>query len=122
MLFHNLVLKLIILTAFSDLTLQLGFKQASALIGRNGQGKSLLMALLAQQKLTLAYQGEIQWHCPHAYLPQLNRLTGQSIADALNITELADCFSRIENGDATTDDFAQSRWLLAPASAMASDA
>ena len=92
---------------FSDLTLQLGFKQASALIGRNGQGKSLLMALLAQQKLTLAYQGEIQWHCPHAYLPQLNRLTGQSIADALNITELADCFSRIENGDATTDDFAQ---------------
>lgn len=92
---------------FKDLTFQLELKQASALIGRNGQGKSLLLALLAQQKLNFAYRGEIHWHSPYAYLPQLNRLTGQSIADALEITELADCFSRIEHGDASADDFAQ---------------
>ena len=66
-----------------------------------------MLALLAQQKLNFAYRGEIHWHSPYAYLPQLNRLTGQSIADALEITELADCFSRIEHGDASADDFAQ---------------
>lgn len=94
---------------FKDLDFQLSLKQSSALIGRNGQGKSLLLRLLTQQKQQYPNwinRGEIQWHCPSAYLPQLNRLSGQTIADALDITELALCFQRIQHGDARADDFA----------------
>lgn len=91
-----------------DLSLELRAQQFSALTGRNGQGKSLLLALLAQSlDPQIQYQGSIQWHAPCARLAQLNRLKGNTIADALGISQQYECFQRIESGNASAEDFDQ---------------
>ena len=70
-------------TMFQDLQFSLEKQQISALIGRNGQGKSLLMQLLHEPSATLPYRGKISWQTPHAYLAQLQRLTAKTIAGAV---------------------------------------
>lgn len=99
---------------FDDFNFQLPAQQFSALIGANGQGKSILLrALHDLQQLQLQTQssahGQILWSTAHAYLAQLDRIDQQhqSIADALGITELAHCFNRIEQGTASVQDYDQ---------------
>lgn len=54
---------------FQDLNFELRAQQFSALTGRNGQGKSLLLSLLVQPaERQIQYQGSIQWHAPCARL------------------------------------------------------
>ncbi|TCM59281.1 ATPase subunit of ABC transporter with duplicated ATPase domains [Acinetobacter calcoaceticus] len=93
---------------FQDLNFQLPLKQFSALIGRNGQGKSLLLSRLAENPdLAVPFRGDVHWQVDYATLSQLQRISGQSIADALGVTALAQCFARIEQGLGEVDDFNQ---------------
>lgn len=93
---------------FQDLNFELRAQQFSALTGRNGQGKSLLLSVLVQPaERQIQYQGSIQWHAPCARLAQLNRLEGNTIADALGISQQYQCFQRIESGTASAEDFDQ---------------
>lgn len=97
---------------FEHLNFQLPAQQFSALIASNGRGKSLLMrALHDLGNLTTSthanVQGSIVWSVEHAYLPQLARIDPQhhSIAEALGIAQLAQCFNRIEQGIGLDDDY-----------------
>ncbi|WP_447507454.1 ATP-binding cassette domain-containing protein [Acinetobacter lactucae] len=101
---------------FKHLNFSLESNQVSALIGRNGQGKSLLMQMLNE---TFAADstyilGQISWHEKHAYLPQLHRLTAQTIAEALDILDIYRAFKRVEQGDASFDDYdlLEGKWEL----------
>lgn len=102
-------------TLFQHLDFQLPYAQCTGLVGRNGQGKSILLRLLSQST-DLAYQGQISWQCPIAYLPQLQRLTGLTIAEALEVNDLADAFMRIEQGIASFIDYelVEDQWHLPP--------
>ncbi len=60
--------------------------QKNALIGHNGRGKSVLMKLLAQ--VLPPTQGNVHWNMPFIHINQLTRLTGETLIDALGITEL----------------------------------
>ena len=53
-------------TLFHDLHFSLFAQQKSALIGRNGQGKSVMMQILHQQPNHLPFVGQILWQMPHA--------------------------------------------------------
>lgn len=97
---------------FDELNFQLPSQQFCALIGANGQGKSILLNALhdlkqLQEHNPITTHGQISWSSQHAHLAQLNRLSEehQSIADALDITELANCFNRIEQGIAQDQDY-----------------
>ncbi|MGP4771942.1 ATP-binding cassette domain-containing protein [Acinetobacter sp. PFS20] len=92
---------------FQQLNFNLEPHQVSALIGRNGQGKSLLMQMLNQtlkSDLVLT-SGQISWHVKHAYLPQLHRLTALTIAEALDILDIYHAYKRVEQGVANFDDY-----------------
>ncbi len=84
----------------------------NGLVGHNGQGKSVLIKLLAHQLAPTS--GHIQWQQPFLYVDQLTRLSGKSIADALEITDLYLSFQRLEAGLATSDDFErlENNWHL----------
>ena len=101
-------------TMFQDLQFSLEKQQVSALIGRNGQGKSLLMQLLHEPSATLPYRGKISWQTPHAYLAQLQRLTAKTIADALGVLQLHNAFERIHTSSASFEDFdlVENQWHL----------
>lgn len=89
--------------------------QISALIGRNGLGKSLIFKILhLQQSSNLAYSGHINWQVPHAYLSQLQRLNVDTIAQALNIEFLYSAFQRIDNHTASFEDYdlVENKWNL----------
>ncbi len=104
-------------TMFSELQFSLPKQQLSACIGSNGLGKSLLMRLLHEQHAAqLPFDGEIFWQMPHAYLPQHQRIRGNSIADALGISALHCAFRRIEAGRASAEDFelTDQQWHLPP--------
>ncbi|OTG65005.1 ATP-binding cassette domain-containing protein [Acinetobacter silvestris] len=97
---------------FHQLNFQLFYGQCSGLIGRNGQGKSLLLKILRKNSVDDAdfyhgchQSGKIHWQISHAYLPQLNRLNGLTIADALGVTERANSFHRIKQGHAELEDY-----------------
>lgn len=92
---------------FKELNFSLDCHQVSALIGRNGQGKSLLMQLLQEISPTgeVHINGQITWHTKHAYLSQLNRLHCSTIAEALEINHLYQAFLRVEQGEAEFDDY-----------------
>ncbi|MFZ0331646.1 MAG: ATP-binding cassette domain-containing protein, partial [Acinetobacter bohemicus] len=92
-------------TLFHDLDFSLFAQQKSALIGRNGQGKSVMMQILHQQPNHLPFVGQILWQMPHAYLKQLHRLDVQTIAEALDVEQYHQTFKRIEQGTATFDDY-----------------
>jgi len=91
---------------FNQLNFVLFSKQTSALVGRNGLGKSLLFNILnLQQSSDLPYSGEISWHIQHEYLAQLQRLNSVTIAQALNVEDLYTAFQRIEKNSATFKDY-----------------
>ena len=74
---------------FQNLNFTLPKAQVSALIGRNGQGKSLLMQLLHQTQHSSPHcSGQVSWQMHHAYLPQLHRLKAATIAEALEVSKL----------------------------------
>jgi ATPase subunit of ABC transporter with duplicated ATPase domains len=80
--------------------------QTSALIGRNGLGKSLLFQILhLQHHSEIVYSGQIFWHTHHDYLSQLQRLNTETIAQALEVDELFNAFQRIENNNASFEDY-----------------
>lgn len=78
-------------------------QQNQGLIGINGCGKSVLMSLLAQQRQPAT--GTIDWLTPFYYVPQLTRLPGLTLADALGITDIWAAFQRMENGSANASDY-----------------
>lgn len=91
---------------FNQLNLVLYSGQSSALIGRNGLGKSLLFQILhLQQYSNLAYSGQITWHIQHDYLAQLQRLEAQTIAQGLEVEHLHRAFQRIEENTANFEDY-----------------
>lgn len=91
---------------FNQLNFVLFSGQISALIGRNGLGKSLLFKLLnAQNDSKLAFSGQVAWNMPHDYLAQLQRLNAETIAGALEVEHLHFAFQRIENSTASFEDF-----------------
>lgn len=97
-------------TMFDQLNFVLFAGQTSALIGRNGSGKSLLFKLLhfqntSEETVNLPYSGQIAWHMQHDYLPQLQRLTVKTIAEALEIEHFYAAFQRIENNTANFEDY-----------------
>jgi len=101
---------------FKHLNFSLESNQVSALIGRNGQGKSLLMQMLNETLAldSVVASGQISWHVKHAYLPQLHRLTALTIAEALDILDIYDAFKRVEQGNADFDDYdlLEGKWDL----------
>ncbi len=101
----NLSLELAQHKLFDQLSFQLPLHQFCGLIGRNGQGKSLLMSLLQGQSTELAYLGQISWQCPHQHLAQLQRVQANTIAQALDIEDLYQCFERIQQGTASFNDY-----------------
>jgi ATPase subunit of ABC transporter with duplicated ATPase domains len=74
----------------------------TGLVGRNGQGKSLLLNLLAG-RLAPSF-GTVKWFCPYYYAEQISSAGERRIADALGIASLYDCFCRIEHGSASLND------------------
>ena len=71
---------------FKQLSFSIYSGQTSALIGRNGLGKSILFKILhLQQQTTFPYTGQIAWDIQHSYLGQLERLNVETIAQALNV-------------------------------------
>lgn len=104
----NLSLELVQQKLFNHLTFQLPLNQFTGLIGRNGQGKSLLMSILQGHTTTeLPYSGQISWQCPHQYLAQLQRVQTDTIAQALEIENLYLCFERVQQGIASFTDYDQ---------------
>lgn len=101
----NLSLELAQHKLFDQLSFQLPLHQFCGLIGRNGQGKSLLMSLLQGESTELAYSGQISWQCPHQHLAQLQRVQANTIAQALDIDDLYQCFERIQQGTASFNDY-----------------
>ena len=100
---------------FNHLNFSLEYNKFSALIGRNGQGKSLLMQTLNQtQSLNIKPTGHVFWQTKHAYLPQLHRLSVTSIAEALNVFDLHIAFQRVEQGNASFEDYdlLEGKWHL----------
>lgn len=74
----------------------------TGLVGRNGQGKSVLMSLLAGQRPPSS--GSVHWQVPTLWLDQIDRLAGPRLADALGVGELFDTFARVEAGQGRPDD------------------
>lgn len=93
---------------FDNISFQLPLNSFSGLVGKNGQGKSLLMSILHQQKkIGFTYSGQILWQYPHKHLTQLQRIEESTIAQALDIYELYFCFERIKQGIASFADYDQ---------------
>ncbi|ENZ0347768.1 ATP-binding cassette domain-containing protein [Morganella morganii] len=78
-------------------------RQVQGLTGHNGRGKSVLMSLLAQQRQPAS--GTVRWQVPFYYVPQLTRLSGITLSDALGITGIQAAIRRTEDGTATPDDY-----------------
>ena len=100
---------------WENINFQLTYAHSSGLIGRNGLGKSVLMQVLAQQHShEWNVQGQINWQCPHLYLPQVQRLNVVTIAQALGVSTLYQAFQRIEQGLADEADFEllADKWAL----------
>lgn len=92
---------------FHGLSFQLPSAQSSALIGRNGQGKSVLISALNQTLSPDCVSGEIAWQTEVSTLHQLERLADGNLAEALGVSGLYACFQRIENATASFEDFDQ---------------
>ena len=100
---------------WENINFNLAYANASGLIGRNGLGKSVLMQVLSQQyPHEWHVQGQVNWQCPHYYLPQVQRLNVMTVNQALGITPLYQAFQRIEQGLADEADFEllADKWAL----------
>lgn len=93
---------------FDNLTLSIGTERIG-LVGRNGCGKSTLIAAMAGKASPAA--GTIRRHGRIAWLEQRfdERLT---VAEALGVTPGLACLARITSGDGTPDDFSAADWTL----------
>ena len=74
------------------------------------------MQILHQSSPHFPLNGEIAWQMPHAYLPQLQRLDGENIAQALDVERQHLAFQRIEEGTAELEDYesVENGWHLPP--------
>ena len=100
---------------WQNINFNLAYANSSGLIGRNGLGKSVLMQVLSQQySHEWHVQGQVNWQCPHFYLPQVQRLNVMTVAQALGITPLYQAFQRVEQGLADEADFEllADKWAL----------
>ena len=102
----NLTLEFPSKVIFQNLNFTLPKAQVSALIGRNGQGKSLLMQLLHQTQYSTPHcSGKVSWQMHNAYLPQLHRLKAATIAEALEVSQLHRAFKNVEHGTVSFEDY-----------------
>ncbi|KAA8735403.1 ABC-F family ATP-binding cassette domain-containing protein [Acinetobacter qingfengensis] len=102
----NLSLSFSTQNMFDQLNFTLYSRKTSALIGRNGLGKSLLFQILhLQHHLDMSYSGQIAWHVQHDHLSQLQRLNAKTIAQALEVEHLYTAFQCIENNTASFEDY-----------------
>jgi ATPase components of ABC transporters with duplicated ATPase domains len=90
-------------TPFSDLELVL-HHGISALVGRNGAGKSLLARILAG--VLPPTQGQVERHGSIAYVAQRATAATGRVADLLGCAPILDALHRIENGSCAAEDFA----------------
>ena len=93
---------------FKHLNFQLFQGKISALIGANGQGKSILLSLLTNHILLPHFStGRITWNISFSHLTQksTNSTPNQTIADALGIVDLYQAFTRIKQGTAEFSDY-----------------
>ena len=82
---------------WENIDFHLPYASTSGLIGRNGLGKSVLMQVLSQKySQEWQVQGQVSWQCPHRYLPQVQRLNAETIAQALGVAHVYQAFQRIE--------------------------
>ncbi|EPC1885580.1 ABC-F family ATP-binding cassette domain-containing protein [Vibrio cholerae] len=99
-------------TVFSDLTYTFS-QPITALIGRNGVGKSLLAQIMAGRLLPtegLCINSDLVY-----YLSQkAHENSAETVAEALAIQNILDALQRIENGSVDPDDFEAvgSRWCI----------
>lgn len=109
--FSQLTLEFNQTALFSPLSRSLACQQ-NALIGHNGKGKSVLLKLLAQKISPTT--GQITWNMPFIHVDQLTRLTGSTIADALEINKFYQAFKRVEQGIASLNDIEllEDKWHL----------
>lgn len=84
----------------------------TGLTGPNGGGKSVLLQLLAG--LRTPDRGTIRWTRPVLHVPQLSRLRGPRVAEALGVGSLHDTFTRVGEGRGTPEDLERiaDRWHL----------
>lgn len=105
----NLSLEFATHSLFNSFDFALFAGKKTALIGRNGQGKSLIMQILHLQHLhSLHYSGQIHWQMPHAYLSQFSRLiynNDTTIAQVLEIESLFKAIQRVESGKGSFKDY-----------------
>ncbi|WP_435036422.1 ATP-binding cassette domain-containing protein [Pseudomonas neuropathica] len=100
-------------TLFEDLNLNFDH-QPTAIVGRNGVGKSVLARLIAGQ-LQPTF-GDVIRSVPAHYVAQTFVITPeQSVAEATGTTQVFSALERLKLGDATADDFnlIDERWDLA---------
>ena len=91
---------------WENIDFHLPYASTSGLIGRNGLGKSVLMQVLSQKySQEWQVQGQVSWQCPHRYLPQVQRLNAETIAQALGVAHVHQAFQRIEQGCGDEADF-----------------
>lgn len=86
---------------FTDLSASLK-PGLTGLVGRNGQGKSVLMSVLSGERSPSS--GSVSWNVPIVWLQQLDRLQGPRLVDALEVGELFDTFARVEAGQGSPED------------------
>ena len=105
----NLSLEFATHSLFNSFDFALFAGKKTALIGRNGQGKSLIMQILhLQHQHSLHYSGQIHWQMPHAYLSQFSRLiynNDTTIAQVLEIESLFKAIQRVESGKGSFKDY-----------------
>lgn len=98
-------------------------RQPTAIVGRNGMGKSLLLRLIAGQLQPTS--GSIQRNAHLAYVPQDPRPEpGQSVAQVAGLAEALGALERLAAGTASLEDLQQveERWDLAERLRQALDA
>jgi len=101
---------------FHDLTLSVGARERVGLVGRNGGGKSTLLAIIAGDAAPATGQvartgrvGVLAQDWPGA----------MSVAAVLGIATVRAAIARIERGEGSEDDFALADWTLEPRVAAA---
>ena len=93
---------------FSDLTLSVGHERVG-LVGRNGAGKSSLLALIADGGAPRA--GTIHRAGRLGTLRQIQPDEG-NVAQALGLADALACLARLDAGEGSLDDAAQADWTL----------
>ncbi|MCO5147140.1 MAG: ATP-binding cassette domain-containing protein [Aquamicrobium sp.] len=97
-------------TLFSGLDLSFG-RERTGLVGRNGVGKSSLLAILVGSLLPSS--GTVRRDGRIALMRQMaDTAEGETVADLLGATEALDLLARIEAGEAAADEIAEADWTL----------